>query len=115
MTAIENVAQHECTDRLADIALRATCFDFMVDTKLLTSAQMNKVLKEQHDISEKGDSNMAVIIGLVLYSMQDLDEKQREKFVAEHVACAEEFMEDIEARGLKRSKKLGPFSYAILD
>ena len=115
MTPIQNVAEHECADMLADIALRATCFDFIVDTKLLTSAQMNKVLKEKHDIAGKADINMAVLIGLVLYSMQDLNEKQRADFTTEHIEAAEEFMADIEARGLKRDKKLGPFSYTILD
>lgn len=113
--ALDNVADHECTEVLTDIVLRATCFDFMIDTKLLTKAQITKVLREKEDIRDKVDVNLPVAIGLVLYSMQDLDEKQRAEFTKEHIEAAEEFLRDLEGRGLKRSKKLGPFSHPILD
>lgn len=113
MTPIDKVADHECMEWFEDIVKRAVCFDYLVDKKVLSGQQIKRVLADKKDIQEHVGWAIPAAIGLLLRSMEHLDPTERRAFDVEHLDVVEEFMESV--KDLKRSEKMGPFSYAILS
>jgi hypothetical protein len=105
-------------DLFSDIVTRCCVLDAIIRHKLLTRAQVNKILALRTEIEASESRAMAVALGAVEAALDDLDPEgdispARDAFMQDNVEACIAFLEDQEKKKPTRSEKLGPLSYPL--